>query len=440
LRSGADVSDDWPGRRGWPDQPGSDRDAGDLERTRVLGPAQRFTERMPPAGEQVLAGRYRLEQPLGSEAGIQFYQATDQRDGRSVGVTLFTGRLDEAGARRFLDQARPLTAVHHRDLVAVLDVGVERGQGYLVRELVDGHTLRAELGRGPLPAEEVARIGAQAAAALAEAHDHGLSHRDVSPDTVVLGRDGRTRVADLGVRNLAEITGTRADGTETYWSPEQVRREPIGPPTDVYALGLTLLEALTARVAYPGAGREAAAARLTRPPTVPNNVPAPLARALLAMTATTPVDRASGRQSASMLNSATSGTTYAAIPEESSGTSPARRVALIALPVLLLLMLVAGVVAFTGGHNTSSGSAASGGTAGPTATHSSRTRTPAATSTSKPQSGSSSEPGFNLPDLPKASDVERAVTDKVKEQAQRTLTDKAQDAWKSFTDWLAGLF
>jgi hypothetical protein len=206
----------------------------------------------------------------------------------------------------------------------------------------------------------------------------------------------------------------------------------------VYALGLTLLEALTGRPAYPG-GREAAGARLTRPPTVPNNVPAPLARALLAMTAIAAADRGSARQSASMLNSA-AGSSYAAIPEEPAATSPARRVALIALPVLVLLMLVAGLVAFTGGNDTSSGSSTSGGTDSPASTHSpraTRTRTPAA-STSEPSA--SSEPSFNLPELPKASDVERAVTDKVKEQAKRTLTEKAQDVWKSFTDWLSGLF
>jgi hypothetical protein len=104
-------------------------------------------------------------------------------------------------------------------------------------------------------------------------------------------------------------------------------------------------------------------------------------------------------------------------------------------------MLVAGLVAFTGGNGTSSGSSTSGGTASPASTHSpraTRTRTPAAESTSEPSA--SSEPSFNLPELPKASDVERAVTDKVKEQAKRTLTEKAQDVWTSFTDWLSGLF
>jgi serine/threonine protein kinase len=433
------VSDDWPGRRGWADQPGRDHDGGDLERTRVLPPA----DRIPPAGERVLAGRYRLEQSRGSEAGIQFLHATDQRGGRPVGITLFTGRLDPAAARRFLDQAHPLTAVHHPGLVSVLDIGIEQGQGYLVRELVDGHTLRAELGRGPLPPEEVALIGAQAAAALAEAHDHGLAHRDVSPDTVVLGRDGRTRVADLGVRDLREITGTSTGGTHAYQSPEQLRREPIGPPSDVYALGLTLLEALTGQVAYPGTARDSAAARLTRPPTVPANVPAPLARALLAMTATTPADRASARQSASMLDSTTNSGAYADGPHESSTTSPGRRVALIALPVLVLLMLVAGVAAFTGGDDSVSGSSISGDTAAPTSTHpprSTRTTTPPADSTDEPQAGSSNKPGFNLPSLPNASDVERTVTDKVKDQVQRTLTEKAQDTWKSFTHWLADLF
>jgi serine/threonine protein kinase len=447
------VSDDWsrqqggPGRPG-PDVPGNDRD---LERTRVLGPNDRATEYLPPAGGRVLAGRYRLDQALGAEAGMEFHQATDQRDGREVAVTVFTGRLDQAGSRRFLDQARSLAAVHHPDLVAVLDVGVERSQGWLVRELVDGWTLRAEVRRGVLPAAEVARAGHRAAAALAEAHDHGLTHRDVSPDTVVLTRDGGTRVAELGVAELSRITGGPGGGPEAYVSPEQVRREPIGPPADVYALGLTLLEALTARVEYPGGGWEAASARLTRPPVVPNDVPTPLARALLAMTATAPGDRPSARESAGLLDQTGSGapTTYAAVAEPAT-TSPGRRVAMIALPVLALLVLIGVVVAATNNDDTSAGSTAAGATSTSTPStgspaRSTRTKTPSKDSSDSNGSGSDSDSGFSLPSftapsLPKASDVEKAVTDKVKDQVQRSLTQKAQDAWTSFTDWVSGLF
>jgi serine/threonine protein kinase len=409
----------------------------------VLGPDDRVTEYLPAAGGPVLAGRYRLEQSLGAEAGMEFHQATDQRDGRAVAVTVFTGRLDQAAGRRFLDQARSLAAVRHPDLVAVLDVGVERGQGWLVRELVDGWTLRAEVHRGVLPPGEVARIGARAAAALAEAHDHGLTHRDVSPDTVVLTRDGRTRVAELGVAGLSEIAGGPGGGPEAYRSPEQVRREPIGPPADVYALGLTLLEALSGRVEYPGGGWEAASARLTRPPVVPNDVPASMARALLAMTATAPGERPSARESAGMLDSAASGGSYTAVTEPAT-TSPARRVALIALPVLALLVLIGVVVAATNSDDTSAGSRASGATttSAPSAGRSTRTRTPSPDSTGStgsPDSGFSL-PSFSAPELPKASDIEKAVTDKVKDQVQRSLTEKAQDAWTSFTNWISSLF
>ena len=412
----------------------------------MLGPNDRATEHLPPGGGRVLAGRYRLDQSLGAEAGMEFHQATDQRDGREVAVTVFAGRLDQAGSRRFLDQARSLAAVRHPDLVAVLDSGVERSQGWLVRELVDGWTLRAEVRRGVLPAAEVARAGHRAAAALAEAHDHGLTHRDVSPDTVVLTRDGGTRVAELGVAELSRITSGPGGGPEAYVSPEQVRREPIGPPADVYALGLTLLEALTARVEYPGGGWEAASARLTRPPVVPNDVPAPLARALLAMTATAPADRPSARESAGLLDQSRSGspTTYAAVAEPAT-TSPARRVAMIALPVLALLVLIGVVVAATNNDDTSAGSTAAGATStsAPSPARSTRTRTPSKGSSDS--TGSDSESGFSLPSftapsLPKASDVEKAVTDKVKDQVERSVTQKAQDAWTSFTDWVSSLF
>ncbi len=135
------------------------------------------------------------------------------------------------------------------------------------------------------------------AEALAHAHECGVVHRDVKPSNILFDDEGRARLADFGIARMAgtpSLTGTgQLVGSIPYLSPEQVEGGPVGPPTDVYALGLVLIECLTGRPCYPGGQIEAAVARLHRPPAVPDGVPRWLGALLTAMTEPGPARRPS---------------------------------------------------------------------------------------------------------------------------------------------------
>jgi serine/threonine protein kinase len=161
-------------------------------------------------------------------------------------------------------------------------------------ELVEGTTLGSRIARGPLDGDEVRRIGQELAEALAYAHDAGVVHRDVKPANVLLDPRGRAKLADFGIARLVgdtvrhTRTGTTI-GTAAYLAPEQVQGEDVSGATDVYALGLVLLEALTGEQPFGGAPVEAAVARLHRDPEVPAGDPH--ADLLRAMTARDPGQR-----------------------------------------------------------------------------------------------------------------------------------------------------
>jgi hypothetical protein len=199
---------------------------------------------------------------------------------------------------------RALATLHPPGLVALHDGGVEDGRPFIVTDLVEGPTLAERLEAGPLDPDEVRRLGARLADALAHVHRGGIVHRDLKPANVLLGADG-PRLADFGIARALDgtaVTGTGyVVGTAAYLAPEQVRGEWVGPEADVYALGLVLLEALTARREYPGALVESATARLHRPPGLPAGLPAGLHTALQAMTALEPAARPAAAQVAALL-------------------------------------------------------------------------------------------------------------------------------------------
>ena len=127
-----------------------------------------------------------------------------------------------------------------------------------------------------------------------------MVHRDIKPGNVLLDGEGRPHLSDFGIAVLADATNITATGmvigTASYLSPEQVRGQQVGPGSDVYALGLVLLECITARREYPGNALEAAVARLHRPPEIPADLPASLGGLLEAMTRDEPVDRPTTEQ------------------------------------------------------------------------------------------------------------------------------------------------
>jgi serine/threonine protein kinase len=296
------------------------------------------TQAMPSGGGApvVVASRYRLVSLLGRGGTAEVWRAEDEALARDVALKLVTVPTDESAARAG-EEARLLARLNHPGLVPVYDAGSdERGRPWVVMELVEGETLADTLKRGPLPSERAAAVGRSIAEALAYVHGQGLLHRDVKPANILVGRDGRVRLTDFGIARLvdaARVTSTgMMVGTASYLAPEQVAGEPVGPPADVYALGLVLLECLTGQREYAGSTVEVALARLHRAPQVPATLPAGWPGLLRAMTAREPATRPTPAQAAADLGQIVAGgqatTVLAASPSaERTTVLPRTRVA-----------------------------------------------------------------------------------------------------------------
>jgi serine/threonine protein kinase len=175
---------------------------------------------------------------------------------------------------------------------------------FIVFELVDGPTLRRRIQDAPIVDHEVAALGARLADTLDHVHRHGVVHRDVKPANILIPAEpGGLRMAklsDFGTALVVDSTRVTAEGltvgTANYLSPEQVTSGPVGPASDVYSLGLVLIEALTGTPAYGGPGLEAALARLARPPVVPSGLEPSFGAVLAAMTARDPAARITARE------------------------------------------------------------------------------------------------------------------------------------------------
>jgi serine/threonine protein kinase len=250
---------------------------------------------------RLLDGRYRLGTLLGVGGVAEVYRALDERLDRGVAVKLFRGDVADQ-LHRHEDEMRTLAGLNHPSLVTVFDAGTDEmtQRPYLVMELVEGSTLSEQLRLGPLTAVRTAEIGGAVADGLAYVHGQGLVHRDVKPANVLISTGGRVYLADFGIARLvdsAHVTQTGdVLGTPAYFAPEQVSGEPVGPPTDVYALGLVLLECLTGRREYEGTSLEVAMARLSRQPDLSGNLPAAWRDVLVGMTARQPSSRLSAAQ------------------------------------------------------------------------------------------------------------------------------------------------
>ncbi|UKE99042.1 protein kinase [Paenarthrobacter nicotinovorans] len=251
-----------------------------------------------------LDGRYQLGPLLGRGAMSTVHQATDLVLGREVAVKIFLpGSGDESFRTRQETEMRLLAAFDHPGLVAAFDAGVDtrndEERAYLVMELAQGRDLRALLADGPLTVPETARIGIRIAGALSQVHEHGVIHRDIKPANILVSDDDglaqSVKLADFGVAlvmndNRLTATGFTV-GTAQYLSPEQAQGLHLTPKSDIYSLGLVLLECLTGHAEYPGTPVETASARLHRAPQIPLELPAPLRSLLEAMTDMDPEKR-----------------------------------------------------------------------------------------------------------------------------------------------------
>lgn len=249
------------------------------------------------SSDSMLADRYRLGDIVGRGSMGTVHRAVDVVLERPVAVKLFPPHsTDPEAARRYEQEARLLAGLSHPGLVTVFDAGIDRAlaRPYLVMELVDGPTLAEHITASPMPLDFVAAVSGQIAGALSYIHRRGVIHRDIKPANILLAeaddhqRGPAAKLTDFGIARLidgARITMTGFTlGTANYLSPEQLSGGAVGAPSDVYSLGLVLLECLTGTVAYPGHGAEAAMKRLVAAPAIPPTVPGDWAQLVRAMT------------------------------------------------------------------------------------------------------------------------------------------------------------
>ncbi|WP_338888562.1 serine/threonine-protein kinase [Rhodococcus sovatensis] len=320
----------------------------------------------PDLGTDLFAGRYRLREVLGRGGMADVYRADDQVLGRSVAVKIFR-HGQPLSAPRIDAETRTLAALSHPGLVTLFDAGTASGGPYLVMEFVDGHTLGTFRSGHALRPAAVARIGHELAQALAYIHSRGVVHRDIKPANILLGGSPAAptvKLADFGIARIVDAERLTEHGTSVgtahYVSPEQATGVTAGPPSDVYSLGLVLIECLVGRMVFEGSAVAAAVARLHHDPVVPVEFGSQWSSLLTDMTSRRPQDRPSAADVASRLRMVDTGSPSATavmkIPadvpavvpfERDDGRRPTRAWVLpIAAVAALLLALALGWSAF----------------------------------------------------------------------------------------------
>jgi serine/threonine-protein kinase len=208
------------------------------------------------AFQSAVAGRYSLDRELGRGGMGVVYLANEVDLDRPVAIKLLPpDRAANPRLRaRFLQEARTAAKLSHPNIIPIHAVDETGGFVFFAMAYVDGETLAERVrDRGPLPPSEAARVLREVAWALAHAHAHGVVHRDVKPDNILLERGtGRALVADFGIAAAEESAGGEITGTPEFMSPEQALGKPVDARSDIYSFGATAYFAISGRLPFTG--------------------------------------------------------------------------------------------------------------------------------------------------------------------------------------------
>jgi eukaryotic-like serine/threonine-protein kinase len=311
---------------------------------------------IPQALAAALQDRYRLERELGRGGMATVYLAHDLKHDRPVALKILHPELAAVlGSERFQREIRFAARLQHPHILSVYDSGEAAGQLWFTMPYVEGGSLRDRLRqRGALALDDALRVAREAAEALGYAHEHGVVHRDVKPENILLTRDGNTLVADFGIARAVgagageHLTATGISlGTPAYMSPEQAAgASDVDGRSDLYSLGCVLYEMLSGEPPFTGDTPQSVIAKrfIGPPPSLAKlrgQVPPAVEAAVTRVLAREPRDRF-----------ATAGEFAAALASPSAETmairSPRPRRPLVAAGTLALVVLLTAGIAVAG--------------------------------------------------------------------------------------------
>ncbi len=220
------------------------------------------------AGQKI--GPYEVAGQIGAGGMGEVYKARDPRLGRDVAIKVLPAIFssDPDRLQRFAQEARAAAALNHPNILAIFDIGEDKGAPYVVSELLEGETLRERLRSGALSTRKAIDFALQIAHGLAAAHEKGIVHRDLKPENLFITHDNRVKILDFGLAKLTrpEEHSSAGDaptmqvatdpgvvmGTVGYMSPEQVRGKPADHRSDIFSFGSILYEMLSGKRAFHG--------------------------------------------------------------------------------------------------------------------------------------------------------------------------------------------
>ena len=205
----------------------------------------------------IVGDRYEVVGKIGTGGMANVYKAKDHKLNRFVAMKVLKQefREDTTFIKKFKTEAQSAAGLTHPNIVNVFDVGEDDGIHYIVMELVEGITLKDYISKkGKLSVKEATSIAIQVSMGLEAAHSHGIIHRDVKPQNIIISTDGKVKVTDFGIARAASSNTISSNvmGSVHYSSPEQVRGGYSDEKSDIYSLGITLYEMITGKVPFEG--------------------------------------------------------------------------------------------------------------------------------------------------------------------------------------------